>query len=341
MRQLATIRKISAIDPIPDADKIEVCTVDGWKVVSQKGLYSPGDLVVYCEIDSWIPATVAPFLCEHLKAPREYNGVPGERLRTKKMRGQISQGLLLPLKSQEIRDAFSGEPVVKEGDDVTEVLGIQLWEKPISAQMAGVIKGSFPSFIPKTDQERVQNLKKHMEGWMMEGGLWEVTEKVNGSSMTVYVNGDEQGVCSRNNDLKFSEENSFWRVAIKYNLIDKIKLTDMNLAFQGELVGEGVQGNKYGFKGLTFLLFDIYDIDRGEYFSPSERTQMADKFDVTQVPFVAIEPITKSMDWYLDYAEGKSQLNPTVEREGVVFRWLVDRKSFKVINNVFLLKHDE
>lgn len=341
MRQLATIRKISAIDPIPDADKIEVCTVDGWKVVAQKGTYEVGDLAIYVEIDSWVPQWVAPFLCEHLKTPREYNGVPGERLRTKRMRGQISQGLLLPLKSQEIHDASSGELVIKEGSDVTEALGIQLWEKPISAQMAGVIKGSFPSFIPKTDQERVQNLKKHMEGWIMEGGIWEVSEKVDGSSMTVYVNGDDEGVCSRNNDLKYSEENSFWRVAINYSLVDKIKQTGRNLAFQGELVGEGVQGNKYGYKGLTFLLFDIYDIDKGEYFSPSERSLMAMELDVTQVPIVGVEPLTKDMDWYLEYAEGPSQLNPTVEREGVVFKWMIERKSFKVISNQFLLKHDQ
>ena len=98
MRKLASIRKIADIRPIPDADAIEVAVVDGWKVVVKKGEYSVGDLAVYIEIDSWVPYELAPFLSKG-QEPREYNGVTGERLRTVKLRGQVSQGLLLKMRN--------------------------------------------------------------------------------------------------------------------------------------------------------------------------------------------------------------------------------------------------
>ena len=98
MRKLASIRRISDIQPIPDADMIHVVTVDGWKVVAQKAMgYKVGDLVVYFEIDSFIPTEIAPFLTKDAAYPKEFNGVKGERLRTIRLKGQISQGLLLPL----------------------------------------------------------------------------------------------------------------------------------------------------------------------------------------------------------------------------------------------------
>ena len=145
---MATLRFIDAIDSIDGADAIEVATVGGWKVVTRKGEFKAGDLAVYCEIDSWIPHNIAPFLCRGVE-PRKYNGVDGERLRTVKLRGQISQGLLLP--RHVVLDKI-GE--IEVDMDVTEILGIQKWEAPIPAQLAGVMRGNFPSFIPKTDQER-------------------------------------------------------------------------------------------------------------------------------------------------------------------------------------------
>ena len=98
MRKLATIRRIDALTPIDGADAIECATVGGWKVVVKKGEYTVGDLAVYCEIDSWIPTELAAFLSKG-KEPREFEGIKGERLRTVKLRGQLSQGLLLPLTS--------------------------------------------------------------------------------------------------------------------------------------------------------------------------------------------------------------------------------------------------
>ena len=164
MRKLASIRKIADIRPIPDADAIEVAVVDGWKVVVKKGEYSVGDLAVYLEIDAWVPHALAPFLSKG-QEPREYNGVTGERLRTVKLRGQVSQGLLLPLRTvfAEWTDENFQKNILEDeervGDDLTEALGIQKWEAPISPQLAGQVRGVFPTgLIPKTDQERADAL---------------------------------------------------------------------------------------------------------------------------------------------------------------------------------------
>jgi hypothetical protein len=95
-RKLATVRKIDEIRPIAGADAIEAAVVGGWTVVVKRGEYTAGDLAVYLEIDSWVPTELASFLSKGGE-PREFNGVRGERLRSIKLKGQISQGLLLPM----------------------------------------------------------------------------------------------------------------------------------------------------------------------------------------------------------------------------------------------------
>jgi hypothetical protein len=149
-RKMATIRSIDGIKPIPDADRICAYQIGGWWIVDAIGAYNLCDLVVYCEIDSWIPTTIAPFLSKG-KEPRMFEGISGERLRTVKLRKQISQGLILPLSVFSDADACQFFEV---GQDVSEMLGIIKYEAPISAQLRGMVKGNFPSFIPKTDEER-------------------------------------------------------------------------------------------------------------------------------------------------------------------------------------------
>jgi RNA ligase (TIGR02306 family) len=332
MRKLATIRKIEALNPIPNADAIELATVGGWKVVAQKGLYRVGDLAVYFEIDSWMPFKLAPFLSKG-KEPRVFEGIQGERLRTIKLRGQLSQGLLMPLeeafKEIDFEDFF-------EDMDVTEVLGIVKWEKPINAQLAGVCKGNFPSLIPKTDQERVQNIKKELLA--VHCDLFEVTEKLEGSSMTVYRIDGEFGVCSRNMDLKRDENNSFWKTAIFLDIENKMIALEMdNVALQGELIGPGIQGNIYGLTQLEFHVFDIYSIKDGEYVTPQHRWDVVGKLGLSHVPVLDdMFVMTDSIDELLALAEGTSRL-ANVEREGLVFKHLENGMSFKAISNKYLL----
>lgn len=337
MRKLATIRKIDEIRPILGADAIEAAVVGGWTVVIKRGEFVAGDLAVYLEIDSWVPNDLAPFLSKGSE-PREFNGVKGERLRTVKLRGQVSQGLLIPISAVYGK---IGSIDIQEGRDLTEFLGIQKWEAPIPAQLAGDVAGSFPTEVPKTDQERIQNLTEELKEWQDNNAFtWEVTEKLDGSSMTVFVNGDNEGVCSRNWALKETAGNSLWRVARSEQLIEKIRSTGRNLALQGEIIGEGIQGNRYNVRGQEFHLFDIYDIDRGEYMTPFERRTFCDTHGIKHVPLIAVGMVIQEfVQGLLDMAEGKSMLNNKAEREGLVFKCnTFGGPTFKAISNKFLLK---
>ncbi len=340
-RKMATIRKIDEIRPIEGADAIEAAVVGGWVVVIKKGEFKAGDLAVYLEIDSWVPHAVAPFLSKG-QEPREFNGVKGERLRTVKLRGQVSQGLLLPIET-----AFPGSDRrfwwSQVNVDISERLGIQKWEAPIPAQLAGDVEGNFPTVVPKTDQERIQNLTEELKTWQGNSAFtWEVTEKLDGSSMTVFVHGDREGVCSRNWALKETAGNTLWAVARREQLIEKVRQTGRNLALQGELIGEGIQGNAYNVKGQDFRLFDIYDIDRGEYLGPLERRVFADTHGIKHVPVLATEMVIE--EWVtglLTMADGVSALNSKTLREGLVFKCnTFGGPSFKAISNRWLIKND-
>jgi RNA ligase (TIGR02306 family) len=342
MRKLASIRVIENLTPIEGADAIECAVVGGWKVVAQKGLYNVGDLAIYFEIDSWIPTELAPFLSKG-KEPREFEGVKGERLKTIKLRGQLSQGLLMPLSEiyDHVGGQIFGEICEEEGADLTELLGIKKWEKPINAQLAGVCRGNFPSLIPKTDQERAQNLKKEIVA--AQGQVFEVTEKMEGSSMTVYqmvVDGEMTfGVCSRNMDLKETEGNSFWATARKDDIEAKMNAVDefWSFAIQGELIGPNIQGNIYGLKEPKFVVFDVYDIQAGEYLAPNARRDLIDRMGLEHVPIITTEFILQhSVEELLVLAEYKSEL-ANVEREGIVFKQVDGGMTFKAISNKYLL----
>jgi RNA ligase (TIGR02306 family) len=327
---MATVRKISELRPIEGADAIEAAVVGGWVVVVKKGEFKAGDLAVYLEIDSWVPNTLAPFLSKGSE-PRMYNGVLGERLRTVKLRGQVSQGLLIP--------AMGTFP---EGTDMTEALGVQKYEAPIPAQLAGDVEGPFPSFVPKTDQERIQNLTEEFKAWQATDMRWEITEKLDGSSMTVYFKDGKFGVCSRNWALKETEGNSLWAQARRYNLED-VLTREGNFAVQGELIGEGIQGNPYKIRGQDFYVYDVFDINEQRYLSPAERVAFVERNGLKHVPVIAYSAEfydtlgIQSVEHILKFAEAKSKLNEGFEREGLVFKHngLV---SFKAISNKFLLK---
>ena len=334
MRKMATIRTIDELRPIEGADAIEAAVVGGWTCVVKKGEYKVGDRAVYCEIDSWIPTEIAPFLSKG-KEPREFEGIKGERLRTIKLRGQLSQGLLLNL-DQAIPQTNS----FAEGDDVSELLGIIKWEKPMNAQLAGMARGNFPSLIPKTDQERVQNLKKEIAGAAVAGLKFEITEKLEGSSMTVYLIDGEFGVCSRNLDLKETEGNAFWATARRDKIEEKMRaIADHgDFAIQGELIGPGIQGNIYKLTQPEFRVFDVYNIQQGCYLNPADRRALITGMGLQHVPFISVDKDlgVGSIDEILQWAEDISILNPTVQREGIVFKEVNGGMSFKAISNSYL-----
>ena len=141
--------------------------------------------------------------------------------------------------------------VIEEGVDVTDLLGIVKYEPPIPAELSGKVKGNFPSFLRKTDEERVQNLTKEYEQYIQSDQKFYITEKLDGSSATFYFKDGVFGVCSRNLELLETAENTFWKVARELDLENKMKKFGINMSLQGELIGEGIQGNPYKIKGQT------------------------------------------------------------------------------------------
>ncbi len=337
MRKLVTVREIAEIKPIEGADAIVCAVVDGWNVVTKKDEFIPGDLCVFFEIDSFLPESDFryQFLMHHKIT---WNGHAGARLKTIRLRGQISQGLALPLSAfPEVAQEYNG---VHRDQDFSELLNVMKWEPVIPAQLAGKIKGNFPSFLRKTDQERIQNLPKVFDDLDRK---YEISLKLDGSSMTVYCHEGVIGVCSRNLDLKLEDEgNSFVRVAKESGLIDAFGEND-SVCFQGELMGPGIQGNREGLEKLTFYVFDVFEPRTGNYANTEDRYSIAVQLppSIEHVPVLAIASLRDigcyTLDKLLDYAEGPSINNKT--REGLVFKAIDDPNfSFKVISNKYLLK---
>lgn len=350
-RKLASVQVISNIRPIEGADAIECARVNGWDVVIKKGEFNVGDKVIYCEIDSWVPNKLAPFLSKG-KEPRVYNGVKGERLRSIKLRGQISQGLILPCKFSE---TVEGELVEYDlsfnnvGEDVTEVLGIQKWEAPIPMHLVGKAEGLFPSAYMKSDQERAQNLVDEL---FTKEGLdrrYEITLKLDGSSCSIYQKDDGTvGVCSRNLELKVNEENannSYIYAAKKTGLLDIMADPEFaGLMVQCELMGPSVQGNREKLPDLDLYMFNIQR--KGHIMlTPSERIKiikkMWDKGATFKICPIAYENVSlRELEiWNIDKLKAFADRPSLVAdvAEGFVFKQVDGDFQFKIINDKFLL----
>jgi RNA ligase (TIGR02306 family) len=324
-RKLVTIRTVAEVLPIPGADKIELARVDGWQCVVKKGEFAPGAQGVYFEIDSWLPSNDTRFGFLEKQFRKNHIGELGARIRTIKLRGQLSQGLLLPVSD-------FPELCAAANEDLAPLIGVSKWEPPMPACLAGVARGNFPYFLRKTDQERVQNIPHYLE----DPALYEVTVKLDGSSMTVYNNDGQFGVCSRNLDLTETDGNTFWSVARAYGLPMKLAKFG-NIAIQGELIGEGIQANHERIAGHDFYVFDVFDIARQEYVSPQVRYAIVTELGLRHVPVVDhAATLPRTVAECLAAAEGENLINGT-QREGIVFKRLDGQRSFKAISNTYLL----
>ncbi len=332
-RKLASIRAIKEVNAIAGADNIERITIDGWDCVAKKDQFKPGELCIYFEIDSFLP--IKPeFEFLRRTSYRKMNDQEGFRLKTIKFRGVLSQGLALPIS---ILKENSGYRI---GDDVTDILGVIKYEPPIPAELQGIAKGPFPSFICKTDQERVQNIWEDIKD---NTESFEMTMKLDGSSCTYYLHNGNFGVCSRNLEIIESETNTLWKIAREKKIEELLRAYNQNIALQGEIIGEGVQKNPEKIRGQDFYLFDIWCINERRYFPPSKRREIHAQFfnQINHVPilhyacylnaFPTLEDILKA-------AEGISLNSPI--REGIVFRSNESGLTFKAISNQYLLTMD-
>lgn len=371
MRQLVTVRTVKELIPIEGADRIELVKVDGWQCVVKKGDFKTGDLGLYFEIDSLIPSDDERFaFLSRGKVQSHY------RIRTMKLRGALSQGLLMSMSTlthdEHTRWRTAAET---EGETLTEIMGVQKYEPPVP--IGGEQKGNFPThLVPKTDQERIQNVPEVLEG--RSNFEFEITEKLDGTSCTFFSERHEGelgvhykvGVCSRNWEMKLDDENVYAKLYHELEIHSKLRALGRQLAVQGEVIGPKVQGNKYKRGTQEFYVFDIYDIDERRYLWPTERVQLTDQLGLLHVPVltyddtlnnvevrpagtivpfnigdVLIYPGDKGcrldLECVLGAADGKSVLHKDTDREGIVFKHHAQALlSFKAISNRFLLKHE-
>jgi len=317
---------------------IEKITIDGWQCIAKKGEFHIGDLCVYFEIDSFLP--IKPeFEFLRKSSYRKMGDKEGFKLRTIKLRGTLSQGLALPvsiLPEGYIYDCPEIGATMCQDDNVTELLGVVLWDPPVPAQLAGKVKGYFPSFIRKTDQGRVQNLWYRIKDCDED---FEVTVKLDGTSCTYYLNDGKFGVCGRNLELLEDDTNTLWKLARQYGIEDLLRSCGKNIALQGEVIGPGIQSNHanpHNMKEPDFFLFDIWDIDRQTYLPPCLRHagHVIDFTNLKHVPVVGYYQKLSQFDTIqdiLNFANGDSL------REGLVFKSNDSSLTFKVISNAYLL----
>lgn len=329
-RKLASIQKILNIRPIEGADKIEVATILGWECIVMKNEFKVGDLVCYFEIDSLIPLEEKfKFLEKFCATKKNDDDSIGYRIKTIRMRKQISQGLVLPcsILVNEDKETIS----VEEGMDVTDYLGVKLYQPPIPATMKGLVKGTFPSFIPKTDETRVQLLQNVLT--RNKGTKCYITEKIDGTSVTFYLKKCEDcnesgmiiestgvelnipvanmipcpnckgtgfrfGVCSRNLELIETEENLYWKTAREFKIEEKMRHFIDTVAWEGECKGFALQGEIYGtniqenplkIPDKKLAIFNMFDIAGYSYYSYHAFKHNIERMGLQIVPVVMEE----------------------------------------------------
>ena len=326
----ASLQKIIALDPIEGADRIEKASVLGWQTVVIKGAFKVGDFCVFIPVDTIVPD----------KPPFAFLKDKNFRIRKAKMKGCVSQGVAMPL--SDFATELAGVEVV-EGADVSEQMGVTHYEKPIPYQLAGMAKGSFPAFIKKTDEERLQNIPgiliRHL------GKEFVYTEKINGTSTTFFLNEGVFGVCSRNLELTEHVDNGYWKMARKLNLEELLKKFKMDfgsdLTIQGEMYGNGICGNHYNIKDVRFACFNIFDITHQKHFAHDTIKDICVVNKIDMVPELGRFIMKPEMDvkYFEELAKGRSVINKDVKREGCVFRPVIEcvdpetgSCSYKMIN---------
>jgi hypothetical protein len=277
--RLATIQRIHSITPHPNPEvlRIECAKIKEWPVVIPKGIYKNDDLVVFIEIDSVVPATDAFAFMERQKY-RVWNA---------RFKGAPSSGLVQPLSIIDgcqcsgqphgpdpepdtviIQERGPVEPPpilarLVEGDDVTELLGVIKYERPLDLSVSGQAQGWFPTHIISISDET--NALGYPEALLeLEGKQIYITQKADGSSTTFIYGPNKEGIveyqaCSRRQILK--EGSGFpWRATIKYDIKNKMIALDRHLAIQAESIGPKLNGNSMELKDIEIRTFRVKDL---------------------------------------------------------------------------------
>lgn len=316
-RRLATQETITGLASIDGADQIETATVRGWNIVVRKGEFSVGDEVIYFEIDSALPLDDSRFAFLEPRGVKILDGKNFHVLKTIRLRGQISQGLVLPAEQ-----FIDGLP------------DIEKYEKPVPMDGEGLI-GQYPhEWAIKTDAERIQNLGNFME--KINSLTWTATEKIDGTSTTFINDGGVLRIASRNYELDANPDLLRSRVAAELNLLD---ILPEGHAIQGELFGPNIQGNPLQVKTAQFRAFNFFK--KGQIIPYDEWPQALVDIRVPTLDMTlpdTVESIVEQAD------DLKSAISPSRRAEGIVWhcgtpqQFLGTRDGFKAISNTYLAK---
>ncbi len=372
-RALVSVRRIFSILKCENSDNLSIVRLSvlgnktkdcGWQVIINhtQEKYDIGDLVVFFEIDSVLPSNVKEF---GFMASCKY------RVKTVKLRGHLSQGLILPIvKVREIMKNMCSKLLLTtnncyEGQDLTSYLGVKKFVSSEESKLYNVneTRHTFPLDIcEKTREERIQNI--NISKWGDYSKNCVVTEKLDGTSATFVF--DENGllthVCSRNFCLPNKNNSVYWKIGEKLqtNIHKHIEENGNNVlqhfpcVIQGEICGPKIQNNRYQLSELKLFVFTVSQTKKKcsecSHTQPIKRLSVLNKvFDqfvqamgVTKVPVIepSVDISDKNVSYILEkYSKGFSTLHPNIKREGVVIRSNQDpNKSFKAINNDVLLK---
>ena len=337
-RKMVTVEEVVDVQPVPNADALDLVTVRGWNVVVKRDEMALGDKVLYFELDSFLPISDKRFA---FLAPRgtrkvlvEGEELSGHVLRTVRLRGQVSQGLVLPVED------FPEVAQCGIGEDVSSLIGVFKYEKPIPSSITGRTEGAFPlEFAPKTDAERVQNLARNFD--MLKGHEWIASEKVDGSSTTIINDGGNIRICSRNWEQKVDEDLPAFIAAQRQGIIEAM---EPGMVVQAEIAGPGIQQNRLGLTDITLFVFNVL-----KDYKYLPRAEWPDDLQKNAVPIYPLD-FPESVSEAVAQVDGiKSRINPQRLAEGVVwhtvdgttFQCLGMRDGFKAISNKFLLKSGE
>jgi len=341
MRNLVSIQEVASIRPIEGANTIELVYIRGWQYVARKGEFLPGDKCVYFEADSFLPLEERyEFLRRTSYRNNEFMG-EGLRIKTLSMRGEISQGLALPLA---VFPEITDETI---GVDVTDMLGVRKWEVPEVVGSAGVAIGDKPFGIPTTDETRVQAIPEFVEAF--RGKPYYITTKMDGTSCTIYCKDGIVGVCGRNKEYKEDAAScAMWAWVLKRGLKERLIAFGENIALQGEFCGHGIQKNRLKLRDPNVFVFDIVRLEENgtrPKLGLSDLQNYCERLGLDMVPCEEVgDSFEYTRDGLLERARG--QYPSGMEKEGVVVRTqdfqhnddLQHKMSFKVINNDFLKK---
>jgi RNA ligase (TIGR02306 family) len=334
IRSLVTIQQVKAVTPIPTSDFLEKVQIMGWQCVAKKGEFQAGDLGVYFEVDSFLPIDPRyEFLRASSFRDNADNGV-GFRIRTVRMRGELSQGLLLPL------PLFPELVGLAQGDDVTEKLSVKKWYIPEVAGAGGTIIGERPQGIPASDEIRIQSAVELLDE--LRGKNYYITTKMDGTSGIVYYIDGKIGCCSRNKEIKDETDALYWTPVYQYGLKEKFAAYGKNIVLTGEICGPGIQRNKLRLAEYAWYVFDVKDWDAGSYVPYDKALEICASLGLPTVPLEERgEQFSYTLEELLEKAKGKYPSG--LDKEGIVVRDALFPKSvsFKVLNNDALLKEKD